>query len=99
MGELNDVLKSISDHTSVEIKERFRNPSIGMGEILIANSKTRIWIVNNEYEPTTVILHDITGGYQGTASTGGKAEYTEKGSFAVSKNREPAAIWEIVIQR
>lgn len=91
MGELNDVLKSISDHTSVEIKERFRNPSIGMGEILIANSKTRIWIVNNEYEPTTVILHDITGGYQGTASTGGKAEYTEKGSFAVPKNREPAA--------
>ena len=90
MGELNDVLKSISDHTSVEIKERFRNPSIGMGEILIANSKTRIWIVNNEYEPTTVILHDITGGYQGTASTGGKAEYTEKGSFAVPKNREPA---------
>lgn len=91
MGELNDVLKSISDHTSVEIKERFRNPSIGMGEILIANSKTRIWIVNNEYVSTTVILHDITGGYQGTASTGGKAEYTEKGSFAVPKNREPAA--------
>lgn len=90
MGELNDVLKAIKSHTSVEINDRYPNPSIGMGEILIANSKTRIWIVNNEFTRTTVMQRDITGGYQGTASIGRKAEYEEKGSYAIPKNREPA---------
>lgn len=90
MGELNDVLKSIKDHTSVEIKEKYRNPSIGMGEILIAHSKTKIWIVNNEFIRTSFVQRDITGGYQGTSSTGVKGEYSELGSVAIPKNREPA---------
>ena len=45
MGEMREVLESIQDHTSVEIKERYRNPSIGMGEVLIGHSKSKIWIV------------------------------------------------------
>lgn len=90
MGELREVLESISEHTSVEIKERYRNPSIGMGEILIANSKKTIWIVNNDYTRTTVVQRDITGGFQSTTNTGIKGEYSEPGTTAIPKNREPA---------
>lgn len=90
MGELREVLESISEHTSVELKERYQNPSIGMGEILIANSKKKIWIVNNSFIRTTVVQRDITGGYQGTTNTGIKGEYSEPGTTAIPKNREPA---------
>ena len=55
MGEMREVLESIQDHTSVEIKERYRNPSIGMGEVLIGHSKSKIWIVNNDFTRTTII--------------------------------------------
>ena len=90
MGEMREVLESIQDHTSVEIKERYRNPSIGMGEVLIGHSKSKIWIVNNDFTRTTIIQRDITGGFQGTTSTGVKGEYSESGSVAIPKNREPA---------
>lgn len=90
MGEMREVLESIQDHTSVEIKERYRNPSIGMGEVLIGQSKSKIWIVNNDFTRTTIIQRDITGGFQGTTSTGVKGEYSESGSVAIPKNREPA---------
>lgn len=90
MGEMREVLESIQDHTSVEIKERYRNPSIGMGEILIGHSKSKIWIVNNDFTRTTIVHRDITGGFQGTTSTGVKGEYSESGSVAIPKNREPA---------
>ena len=90
MGELREVLESINGHTSVEIKERYRNPSIGMGEILIAHSKAKIWIVNNAFTRTTVVHRDITGGFQGTTNTGIKGEYYESGSITIPKNREPA---------
>ena len=90
MGEMREVLESIQDHTSVELKERYRNPSIGMGEVLIGHSKCKIWIVNNDFTRTTIIQRDITGGFQGTTSTGVKGEYSESGSVAIPKNREPA---------
>lgn len=90
MGEMREVLESIQDHTSVEIKERYRNPSIGMGEVLIGHSKSKIWIVNNDFTRSTIIQRDITGGFQGTTNTGVKGEYSESGSVAIPKNREPA---------
>ena len=90
MGELREILEYINEHTSVEIKERYRNPSIGVGEILIAHSKSKIWIVNNDFTRTTIIQRDITGGFQGTANVGIKGEYSELGSITIPKNREPA---------
>ena len=90
MGEMREVLESIQDHTSVEIKERYRNPSIGMGEVLIGHSKSKVWIVNNDFTRSTIIQRDITGGFQGTTNTGVKGEYSEFGSVAIPKNREPA---------
>lgn len=90
MGEMREVLESIQDHTSVEIKERYRNPSIGMGEVLIGHSKSKVWIVNNDFTRSTIIQRDITGGFQGTTNTGVKGEYSEFGSLAIPKNREPA---------
>lgn len=90
MGEMREVLESIQDHTSVEIKERYRNPSIGMGEVLIGHSKSKIWIVNNDFTRSTIIQRDITGSFQGTTNTGVKGEYSESGSRAIPKNREPA---------
>lgn len=90
MGELNDVLNKIQSHTSVEIRDRYRNPSIGMGDILIAHNQKTIWIVNNEYMRTTIVQKDITGGFQGTTSLGINTEYTESGAITIPKNREPA---------
>ena len=50
MGELQDVLKSISDHTSVEIRDHYVNPSIGRGVLMMNGMQAprTIWIVNND---------------------------------------------------
>ena len=93
MGELKDVLNSIHSHTTVENHDRYRNLSIGRGEVLIANQKktTTIWIVNNEFISTSTPVKDITGSVVTTSSNGIKGEYSEPGTVAIPKNREPAA--------
>lgn len=91
MGELKDVLTKINNHTKVEISGHYQNPSIAMGEVLLANSNRNIWIVNNGFMRRTIVQRDITGGYQGTTSTGANTEYNEPGpNITIPKNREPA---------
>jgi len=92
MGELKEVLNSIDNHTAVEYRERYRNPSIGRGDVFIAKAgRTQtIWIVNNDLVKTSGVTRDITGAAVSTFDTGTKGEYSEPGSVAIPKNREPA---------
>ena len=86
MGELNDVLKSISEHCSVEIHDNYSNPSIGRGEIMMTamqRPKT-IWIVNREPESTHALSRNITGDVVGTYESGIKHTYQIPGELAVS---------------
>ena len=94
MGELNDVLRSISDHCSVEGRERYRNLSIGRGEMMMTGMRApqTIWIVNNNPMPTHGVVRDITGAAVTSFDTGRKDSYSESGTIAVPKNREFARL-------
>lgn len=94
MSELNELLKSISDHCETESRERFRNLSIGRGEMMMIGLKKpqTIWIVNSDPTATHGIARDITGAAVTTFSSGRKDTYSETGTLAVSKNREFARI-------
>lgn len=96
MGEFREVLESIKDHTSKENKDRYRNLSIGRGEVgLISNGKLldkTIWIVNQETEDQ--ISHrkqvDMTGSVCGVEYVNTNWSLAEDGSIAICKNHEPA---------
>lgn len=94
MGELYDVLKSISDHTSVEIRDHYVNPSIGRGVLMMNRMQAprTIWIVNNDLAPSHGIARNITGDAVTTYDTGLRHSYSESGTTAVPKNREFARI-------
>ena len=79
MSELRDVLVSIANHTDVENREHYRNPSIGRGELMmkgLAVPKT-IWILNSEPQQTWGVNRDITGAAVSTFHTGMKDAYAE----------------------
>lgn len=94
MGELNDVLRSISEHCSVESREHYRNLSIGRGEMMMTGMRApqTIWIVNNDLAPTHGVARDITGAAVTAFDTGRKDTYSESGTIAVPKNREFARL-------
>ena len=88
------VLESISQHTSYETRNRYRNLSIGRGEIQISGlSQTKeVWIVNRDYARTSIIARDVTGAARGTYYSAVNEVYEESGSVVISKNREYAKV-------
>ena len=96
MGELREVLEAIKDHTSKENRDRYRNMSIGRGEVgLISNGRLldkTIWIVNQETENQTSHrkLIDMTGAVCGAKYVKTNWSLAEEGSIAICKNHEPA---------
>lgn len=80
MNKLQDVLKSIDSHCSVENKEGYRNLSIGRGEIIMDGFKDPkvMWFLNAE--PTYSHV------------TGRNEVYRKTGEPAISKNRQFARI-------
>lgn len=96
MGELREVLEAIKDHTSKENRDRYRNMSIGRGEVgLIFNGRLldkTIWIVNQETEDQTNHrkLIDMTGAVRGAEYVKTNWSLAEEGSIAICKNHEPA---------
>ena len=94
MGELNNVLKSIKSHCSVENRDHYRNLSIGRGEMMMngLRSPKTIWIVNSDITPSHGVARDITGAAVTTFHTERKHTYEESGSVTVPKNREFARI-------
>ena len=94
MSELRDVLVSIANHTDVENREHYRNPSIGRGELMMKGMSVpkTIWILNSDPQQTWGVNRDITGAAVSTFHTGKKDSYAETDSVAVPKNREFARI-------
>ena len=88
------VLDSISKHTSYETRNRYRNLSIGRGVIKISGvSQTKeVWIVNRDYERTSLIIRDVTGAARGAEYSAINEVYEEPGSVVISKNREYAKV-------
>lgn len=94
MSELRDVLVSIANHTDVENREHYRNPSIGRGELMMKGLSVpkTVWILNSEPQQTWGVNRDITGAAVSPFHTGRKEAYAETDSVVVPKNREFARI-------